>query len=64
VGSYLVSSKILNGNGVKAMTGSIPAPNSGTFEIKKNTSSQIKHTKKNFEKKKFNIESPMTKHTL
>jgi len=35
VGSKLVSSKILDGNGVKAMPGSIPAPNTGSFENKK-----------------------------
>jgi len=35
VGSKLVSSKILDGNRVKAMPGSIPAPNSGSFENKK-----------------------------
>jgi len=35
VGSKLVSSKILDGNGVKAMPGSIPAPNSGSFQNKK-----------------------------
>jgi hypothetical protein len=35
VGSKLVSSKILDGNGVKAMPGLIPAPNSGSFENKK-----------------------------
>ncbi len=31
VGSNLYSSKILDGNGVKAMPGSIPEPNSGTL---------------------------------
>jgi len=35
VGSKLVSSKTLDGNGVKAMPGSIPAPNSVSFENKK-----------------------------
>jgi hypothetical protein len=40
VASNLVSSKQLDGNGFKAMPGSIPAPNSGSFENKKNTSSQ------------------------
>jgi len=35
VGSKLVSSKILDGNGVKAMPGLILAPNSGLFENKK-----------------------------
>jgi hypothetical protein len=29
--SHLVLSKILDGNGLKAMPGSIPAPNSGSF---------------------------------
>jgi len=47
VGSNLVSSKILNGNGAKAMPGSIPAPNSGSVsKNKKNTGSQMGHTKK------------------
>jgi hypothetical protein len=32
--------------GVKAMPVSIPAPNSGSFENKKNTGSQMGHTKK------------------
>jgi len=32
VGSNLISSKILDGNGVKAMPGLIPAPKSGSFE--------------------------------
>jgi len=31
VGSNLVSPEILDGNGVKAMPGSIPAPNSGSL---------------------------------
>jgi len=35
VGFKHVSSKILDGNRVKAMPGSIPAPNSGSFENKK-----------------------------
>jgi hypothetical protein len=35
VGSNLASSKILDGNGVKIMPGSIPAPNPGSFENKK-----------------------------
>jgi len=35
VGSKLVSSKLLDGNEVKAMPGSIPSPNSGSFENKK-----------------------------
>jgi len=46
VGSNLVSSKILDGNGVKAMPGSIHAPNSGSFDYKKNTGSQMGTTKK------------------
>jgi len=32
VGLKLVSSKFLDGNGVKAIPGSIPEPNSGSFE--------------------------------
>jgi len=35
VGSKLILSKIILGNGVKAMPGSIPAPNSGSVENKK-----------------------------
>jgi len=31
---------MLDGNGIKAMSGSISAPNSGSFENKKNTDSQ------------------------
>jgi len=43
VGSnHLVSSKILDGNRVKVMPGSIPAFNSGLFE---NTGSQMGHIK-------------------
>jgi len=34
VGSKLVPSKTLDGNGVKAMPGSSPAPNSGSYEKK------------------------------
>ncbi len=34
-GSKLVSSKILDGNGVNTMPGSIPSPNYGSFENKK-----------------------------
>jgi len=37
VGSKLISFKILNGNVVDAIAGSVPAPNSGSFE---NTGSQ------------------------
>jgi len=33
--SELVSSEILDGNGVKAMPGPIPAPDSGSCESKK-----------------------------
>jgi len=47
VSSNLVSSNILDGNGVKNMLGSIPAPNSGLlYKNKKNTGSQMGHTKK------------------
>jgi len=35
VGSNLVSSNILDGNGVKARPGSIPAPNSGSWHCRK-----------------------------
>jgi hypothetical protein len=45
--SCLVLSKILDGNGLKAMPGSIPAPNSGSFmENKKNIGSQMGQTDK------------------
>jgi hypothetical protein len=40
VGSNLVSPIILDGHGAKVMPGSIPAPNSGLVENKKNTDSQ------------------------
>jgi len=50
VGSKLVSSKILDGNGVKAMPGSIPAPNSGSFENKKIQVAKWGTPKKIFEK--------------
>jgi hypothetical protein len=47
VGSNLVSSKILDGSGAKAMPGLNSAPNSGSLlKNKKNTSSQMGHTKK------------------
>jgi hypothetical protein len=54
VGSNLVLSIILDGNGqhLKAMPGSIPAPNSGSFEEIKNIGSQMGQTgKKNILKK-------------
>jgi len=52
VGSILVSSKILDGNGAKAMQGLISAPNSGSLlKNKKNTGSQMGHTKKIFKKR-------------
>jgi len=40
---------MLDGSGVKAMPGSIPAPNPGSLIIRleKNTGSQMGHTKKN-----------------
>jgi hypothetical protein len=43
---HLVLSKILDGNGLKAMPGSIPAPNSGLFmqKNKKNIVSQMGQT--------------------
>jgi len=38
---------MLDGSGVKAMPGSIPAPSSGSLQKnKKNTDSQMGHTKK------------------
>jgi len=37
---------MLDGNGIKAMPGSISAPNSGSFENKKNTGNQMGFTKK------------------
>jgi len=43
VGSKLVSSKIRDENGIKAMPGSIPSPNSGSFENEKNTGTQMGH---------------------
>jgi len=47
VGSNHVSSKILDGSGVKAMPGSISAPNSGSLmKNKKNPGSQMGHTHK------------------
>jgi len=47
VGSNLVSSNILDGDGVEAMPGSIPAPNSESlWKNKKNTASQMGHSKK------------------
>jgi len=51
VGSNLVSSKLLEGNGAKAMPGLISAPNYGSLlKNKKNTGSQMGHTKKIFKK--------------
>jgi len=49
VGSNLISSNILDGNGIKAMPGSIPA----LFQcrkIRKNTGSQMGHAKKDLKK--------------
>jgi hypothetical protein len=47
VGSNLASSNKLDGNGVKAIPGSIPAPNSGSwYKNKKNTFFLKGHTKK------------------
>jgi hypothetical protein len=46
VGSNLVSSYILDGNGVITMPESISVPNSGSFENKEITGSQIRHTNK------------------
>jgi len=45
---------MLDGSGVKAMPESIPTPNSGSLQKnKKNTGSQMGHTKKIFKKKQF-----------
>ncbi len=43
------SHPILDGNGVKAMPGSFPTPNPGSFHNwkERNTDSQMGHTKKN-----------------
>jgi hypothetical protein len=60
--SCLVLTKILDGNGLKAMPGSIPAPNSGSFKKnKKNIGSQMGQTKKNIlqlplKKLKFDVQ--------
>jgi hypothetical protein len=43
VGSNLVSANILDGKGVITMPESISVPNSGSFENKENTGSQMKH---------------------
>jgi hypothetical protein len=48
--SSFVSSKILDRNGVKAMPGSIPSLNTGSVDYKKNTDSQMVHTKKKLKK--------------
>jgi hypothetical protein len=50
MGSNLGSSNILDGNGVKAMPGLIPAPNSGSVE--KNRGTQMGHTYKKILKRK------------
>jgi hypothetical protein len=54
VGSNLVLSKILDGNGLKAMPGSILAPNSGSImeKNKNNIGSQMGQTNKKILKKK------------
>jgi hypothetical protein len=44
VGSNLVSSNIIDGNGVKTMLGSLSVPSSGSFENKENAGSQMGHT--------------------
>ncbi len=46
VGSNLVSSNILDGNGVITMPELISVPNSGSIENKENTGSQMGHTNK------------------
>jgi len=45
VGLNLISPKLLDGNGVKAIPVLTPAPNSGSFGNKKNTGGQMGHTK-------------------
>ncbi len=50
MGLNIISSKILDGNGARAMLGSIHIPNSVSFENKKNTSTQMVATKKYLEK--------------
>ncbi len=52
MGSNLVSSNILDVNGVITMPESISVPSSGSFENKnKNTGSQMGHTNKKYLKK-------------
>jgi len=46
VGSNLISSKILDGNGIKAVLGSIPAHNFGSIENKENSDSQMGNNRK------------------
>jgi hypothetical protein len=46
VGSNPVSSKILDGNGVIIMPELMSVPNSGSFENKENTGSQMEHANK------------------
>ncbi len=54
MGSNLIPSKILDGNGVIIMPESISVPSSGSFKNKENTGSQMGHAnKKMFEKKSF-----------
>ncbi len=60
MGSNLVLSKILDGNGVKSKPGSIPAPNPGSFENEKNTGSQMGHTKNMLKRKTGMIEIEVT----
>ncbi len=55
MGSNLVSSKILDGNGVITMPGSIAVPNSGSFENKENTGSRMGHANKKNIKKKITL---------
>jgi hypothetical protein len=52
VGSNLVSTNILDVNGVITMPESISVPSSGSFENKENTGSQMGHTNKKIFKKK------------
>jgi hypothetical protein len=58
VGSNLVSSNILDGNGVITMPESISAPKSGSFENKENTGSQMGHADKKIFKNNYSMSIP------
>jgi hypothetical protein len=55
VASNLVSFNIQDGNVVKTMQGSIPAPNPGSFDNDEKTGSQMVHTKKYFNRNGKNM---------